>query len=229
MPKNDIKLENYMKKIFVICTFFLLYSCANLNSLQDGKTLEKGTFEITPIMSVGYYKSNVLDDNNVDEPELDILPTIGLRAKYGISERFDAGINADLSTNFGFTGKYQFLQSANKKLNSSIGADFGTNLLSILNNEDTFYYYSVPLYISYNHNEAVCTFVVPRFINKSEYVYTNKYDAERSVGEKYSLSKFNVAYGMLFGKKNTYGFEISHNSSKTLMPTEISFGYNYRF
>lgn len=227
MPKNQIKLDHYMKKIVAIYTFFLFYSCANLNSLQDGKTLEKGTVEVTPMISLGYIKSNGLNDDNVDESELEFLPTFGLRVKYGIAERFDAGINVDLATDFGFTGKYQFLESANKKFNSSIGADFGANLIGILNG-DLMYYYSVPLYISYHHNEAVCTFVTPRFIKNSEYAYRNKYDLE-SVGEKYSLSRFEVSYGMLFGKKNKYGFEISHNSAKTLIPTEISFGYNFRF
>ena len=162
-----------------------------------------------------------------DESEFDFLPSIGLRAKYGITERFDAGVNVDFSTNFGFTGKYQFLGSNNRKFNSSVGADFGANLIGVLN-QKLFYYYSVPLYISYNHNEKVTTFITPRFINNSEYVYSNKYGKE-TVGEKYNLSKIEMTYGMLFGTKNKYGFEISHSSSKILIPTEISFGYNFRF
>lgn len=215
-----------MKKVALILPLLILISCANLNSLQDGRTLKKETIEITPMLSIGKFKSNTQNTNNVDETEFDFLPTFGLRAKYGLTDNIDAGINVDISTNFGFTGKYQFVGNQEKKINMSIGIDFGANLIGIIN-EKLFYYYSTPLYLSYNKNESSALFITPRFINNSEYVFSNKYDQE-SVGEKYNLSKIILSYGILFGKKNKYGFEITHNSSAIYKPTGISFGCNFR-
>jgi hypothetical protein len=221
-----INKTKIMKKIAAILLLFILNSCASLNSLQDGRTLKKGTVEITPMVSLGKFMSNTQNANNIDETECDFLPTLGLRAKYGLTHKIDGGINLDIATNIGFTGKYQFIGNQEKRINTSIGIDFGANITGIIN-EKLFYYYSVPLYFSYNRNESFSCFVTPRFINNREYVFSNKYDQE-SVGEKYNLSRIVLSYGFLFGKKNKYGFEINHNSSNILKPTGISFGYSFR-
>lgn len=178
-------------------------------------------------MSLGKFKSNTQNANNLDESEYDFLPSIGIRAKYGITDKIDGGINIDLSTNIGFTGKYQFIGKRDNKFNSSIGVDFGANLIGVFNYK-LFYYYSIPLYLSYGFKETITTFVTPRMINNSEYVFSNKYGKE-TVGEKFNSTNVSLCYGILFGKKDKYGFEISHNSSKILQPTEIAFGYNFRF
>jgi hypothetical protein len=194
--------------------------------MQDGRTLKKGTREITPMVSSGKFSSKTQNLNNIDETEYDYYPNFSVRAKYGINDKFDAGINFDQATNIGITTKYQFLGNQTSRYNSSIGVDFGANITSALFDK-LFYYYSIPLYFSYNiSNYSI--FVTPRFINNSEYVFSTKHSTE-SVGYKYNMSRIVVSYGFLFGKKNKYGIEIGHNSSDIFKPTHLSLGYNIRF
>lgn len=216
-----------MRKLSAILILFHFYSCATLNSLQDGRTLKKDTYEITPMISVGKFESHTQNTNNLDESEFDYVPALSLRAKYGLTDKFDAGIIFDLATNFGFTGKYQLIGNQDKKFNTSLGIDFGANIIGIAHGK-LFYYYSVPLYFSYNRNESFTIFITPRFINNSEYVFSNRYNLE-SVGMNYNVSKIVASYGIMLGRKNKYGFEISHNSAQILRPTGISIGYNFRF
>lgn len=211
-----------MKNITYILLLIILNSCANLSSLQDGRTLEKNEIEITPIVVVSKY--NNPDFFNGDKK--DYLPTFGLRAKFGLAKNFDAGIVLDLSTNFGITSKYQFIGNSETKFNSSAGLDFGVNVTALLFDR-TIYYYSVPLYLSYNPNKSFSLFVTPRFINNSDFVYSSRYNKE-SVGHKYQINRFPITYGILFGKKNKYGIEVSNNSNNLFLPTQLSLGYNIK-
>ncbi|WP_395077803.1 hypothetical protein [Flavobacterium sp.] len=215
-----------MKNIFFIPIILALNSCANLSSLQDGRTLEKDEIEITPIVSLSKFN----DTFNTSEYENDnknyYLPTIGLRAKFGIVKNFDAGIVLDFSTNFGISSKYQFIGNSETKFNSSIGLDLGANIIAIPFDRNL-YYYSVPLYLSYNPNNAFSFFIIPRFINNSDFINSSQYTREGFV-DKYKKKRFSLTYGILFGKKNKFGIEISNNSNNLFLPTQLSLGYNIK-
>jgi hypothetical protein len=215
-----------MKNIIYILTLIILNSCANLTSLQDGRTLKKGEIEIAPFVSVGKFKDNLPDGKVQNDDENYYAPLLGLRTRFGIAKNFDGGIVIDMSTNFGLASKYQFIGNIESKFNSSIGLDFGVNTFGIL--FDRFiYYYSVPLYLSYNPNKIFTVFVTPRFMNNSEYVFREQYSKE-STGKKYNINKFKISYGFLFGKKNKIGIEITNNLDKISTPTHLSIGYNVK-
>ncbi len=216
-----------MKKLMYIFTLVILNSCANLASLQDGRTLKKNEIEIAPFAAIAKFSESVPDSQNETVEENFYFPILALRIKYGIVEKFDAGVLMDLSTNFGITTKYQFLGNKESKINSSVGIDFGTNLFGLSYNRLK-YYYSVPLYLSYYPNQSFCLFTTPRLINDSEYVFSKEYSKE-NVGTKYNINKLAVSYGFLFGKRKKIGIEISHNSSNNFIPTQLTLGYNLKF
>ncbi len=216
-----------MKTLLFLFTVITLNSCANLASLQDGRTLKKNEIEITPFAAIAKFSESVPDSKNEKIEENYYLPIFALRMKYGISEKFDAGVLMDLSTNFGITTKYQFLGNKESKINSSVGIDFGTNLFGLSYNRLK-YYYSVPIYLSCNLNQKFCFFTTPRLINDSEYVFSKKYSNE-NVGTKYNINKLAVSYGFLCGKQNKIGIEISHNSGNNFAPTQLTLGYNLKY
>ena len=196
-------------------------------SLQDGRTLKKNEIEIAPFAAIAKFSESVPDSKNESVEENYYLPILALRIKYGITDKFDAGVLMDLSTNFGITAKYQFLGDKVSEINSSVGIDFGTNLFGFSYNRLK-YYYSVPIYLSYNPNQKFCFFTTPRLINDSEYVFSKKYSNE-NVGTKYNINKLAVSYGFLLGKRNKIGVEISHNSGNNFTPTQLTLGYNLKF
>ncbi len=212
-------------KFFYFALLLILFSgCANLNSLQGGKTLPKDTFEITPIVGLGTFEEaeNFYEDRN----EFVAIPNCGLRVKYGFTDKIDAGITADLSSNFGLTGKYHVLGKKNSKFNSSIGFDFGANLI-VFSYGTLLYYYSVPLYFSYDFKSTFSFYLTPRYINNSGYRIISR--TNKNSSNDISLNRATISYGALFGKKHKFGLEISNNSKNLLIPTQIAFGYNIRF
>lgn len=216
-----------MKKIvftiLIVLLCVLFQNCSSVNSIQDGRTLPKDKIEITPIVSFGKFASKTQNDNNKDEFEFNYYPNFSLRAKYGFKNNFDTGIIIDQSLNFGITTKHQFIGNQKAKFNVSFGVDLGFNLMAVFY-EKLIYNYSIPLYISYNQNNY-SIFITPRFINNSEYVFNNIHDKE-TIASKHNISRINISYGLLFGKKNKFGFEIQHNLSNILIPSHLALGYN---
>ena len=106
-----------------------------------------------------------------------------------------------------------------------MGFDFGTNL-AVLLFKRKIYYYSVPLYLSYNPNKSISFFITTRFINNFD-SFNPKYNTEINKLEN-KQNKFAITYGILFGKKNKYGIEISNNSNNLFLPTQLSLGYNIK-
>lgn len=215
-----------MKNIIYILTLIILNSCANLTSLQDGRTLKKGEIEIAPFVSVGKFKDNLPDGKVQNDDQNYYAPVVGLRTRFGIVKNFDGGIVIDMSTNFGLASKYQFIGNNESKFNSSIGLEFGANTFGFLFDRNI-YYYSVPLYLSYNSNESFTVFVTPRLRNNSEYVFRERYCKE-NVGEKYNTNKFTISYGFLFGRKNKIGIEMTNNLDKNGLPIHLAIGYNVK-
>lgn len=217
-----------LKKIILVLIFLqVFYNCVSINPLQDGRTLKKNSIEIAP--SINFSSTNNVMENCIKTcNEHKIIPYITIRGKYGIRHNLDLGVNVDFSTNLGFTGKYQFIGNQTAKINASVGLDFGLNIYLIAY-EKIQYYYSVPFYLSYNPNDKFAFYLTPRFINNSKYIYDNKYTKD-TIGYDYQYNRLSISYGVLYGKKNKYGIEISNNSRGNIIrPTHLSIGYVITF
>lgn len=218
-----------MKKgIGIIAFSLLMVSCAGISSFQDGRTLGKQNLEITPSVSASKFKNHTIQEG--ENEEYDFAPLLTLRARYGVKENFDLGLYIDQSLNIGLSTKYQFIGKGKEaKFNSSIGLDLGANPYAFAYNSPMFYY-SVPLYFSFNPDEKKAFYFIPRFINNTKYVLGSKYNNQKK-GVRYSINRVALSYGFLFGKKNKYGIEVQHSSinAKIYVPTHIALGYIIRF
>lgn len=222
-------IQNKTIKIYIYFILVLLVSgCANLSSLQDGRTLQEGILEFSPILTSGgyYYSLNKPNPENEDDNYNRYIPIIpSLRTKIGFGSKFDAGVILDLSSSFGVTSKYQIMGNNDAVLNASIGLDLGTNLLALFY-EKCVYYYSVPFYLSYNPHPKFAIFATPRYSSKSDFFYNDSF----SVNSGDTVSDYKTfSYGLIYGKKEKFGIELANIGFRKYQPEFLSIFYSYSF
>src|SRR5450759_1560585 len=111
--------------IMFLCLAFLS-SCVSINSLQSGRTIDKGNLEIAGGLTTGEYNPNSLGLEEDDDYNYDYLPIFEFGAKYGIFENFDLALKFNTAGFVLGQVKYQFLGTKKTLFAGSVGADFGS-------------------------------------------------------------------------------------------------------
>lgn len=211
--------------IMFLCLAFLS-SCVSINSLQSGRTIDKGNLEIAGGLTSGEYTPNSLGLEEDDDYNYDYVPMLEFGAKYGISENFDLALKFNTAGFVMGQIKYQFLGNKSSLFAAGIGADFGSfpvwALFSVMDS-----YISVSLYLSIHPTEDICLYVTPRY-SYSSIIFFNA-DGDSLVSPAEPLSYFAFSYGMVIGKKNKLKIEITHSQNNGFKPTQIAIGFSSTF
>ena len=77
-----------MKKLMYIFTLVILNSCANLASLQDGRTLKKNEIEIAPFAAIAKFSESVPDSQNETVEENFYFPMATFNWMIGLNIKF---------------------------------------------------------------------------------------------------------------------------------------------
>lgn len=73
--------------------FAFISGCVSINSLQSGRTIDKGSLEIAGGLTNGEYNPNSLGlDEKDDYFYYDYVPILEASAKYGLTENFDLAL-----------------------------------------------------------------------------------------------------------------------------------------
>lgn len=207
--------------LLLLPVLFFHTGCYNFATLQSGKVLEKNQYEIVSYLSTAKTEHQIYMAD--DASDLDYYPYAGFRFKYGIGEKFDAGLLLDVSFNSAITTKYQFIGSQESYFAASSGIDVGFNFLSLGFAAQNYMMVSVPLYLSIHPSENASLYLTPRYIHNHRYgIRGNEPDMRGWLSANHRMV---FTYGVLYGQRNKVAIEISHNGPQTLHPTHLTVGY----
>lgn len=218
-----ITYKNILFKSIVAFALLALSSCLSISTLQSGKSLGENNMELTAAGTFGEYSQNSYLDK---EGSFDMKPLFSFRGRIGISENIDFGLQFDQTSLISTSFKYQFLGNKNSTFASSIGTDAGFNFLASTFGNFT-HFVSIPIYTSYHMSDNFIIYLTPRYMYISKYVFSDP-DGD-STGSMGRNNMIRSSYGIIFGKKNKIGLEVSNYDSKFYKPTQFTLGYIYTF
>lgn len=218
-----------MKKLFfsIFLSLAFLSSCVSINSLQSGRTIDKGNLEIAGGLTSGEYNPNspILKEVT-DYVNYNYVPILEASAKYGITENLDFAFKINTTGFMMGQVKYQFLGTKKTLFAGSVGADFGVFPLWVIYGLlDS--YVSVPLYLSFHPMDDFCLYVTPRYSYSSLSFFHHESDTLDNSSECLSYAAF--SYGMVIGKKNKLKIEITHSQNNGFKPTQVAIGFSSTF
>lgn len=205
----------------------LTSSCVSINSLQSGRTIDKGNLEIVGSLASGEFTPNSPSlKEAIDYVQYDYVPVFEATAKYGLCENLDLALKLNTAGFVMGQVKYQFFGTKKTLFAVSVGADFGAfPVWTMFGVIDT--YISVPLYLSFHPKDDFCLFLTPRY-SYSSLKYFDQTNDSLNGTSKYS-NYFAFSYGMVIGKKNKLMIEITHSQNNGFKPTQIAIGFSSTF
>lgn len=187
-----------MKTIYLFSAVILFsFGCATNNAFEDGRSLGKGVREIKAV--AGLSRINVYEDNFLFTNGFAVLPYLSLSYGYGIREKLDVGIRADVGSNISVNTKYQFYGDKNSKIALATGFELGSIIpsgFSIIN-------FHLPLYGSYHFTDKWSVYANPRYIRQYSFYHND--------GEDMHILGGNL--GLMVGNKNKFGVDLAILSS----------------
>lgn len=215
-------MKTQSQNLFIRCSFYLLAifatSCASLTGYQDGKSIGEGNGEIIASLNLSQSPSfGDLEDSTgiVDIPSFS-FPNIEVGGKYGVTEKLDVFVRLNTNFNFNAGVKYQLVGDRSSQFALGTGGEIGTfGLFSSLWNVQ------IPVYASFHPTEKFTVYLSPRYI----YQFSSFAGLE---GWSYMGGNF----GLLFGNKNKFGFDVGIyrvGANGTGKIGLTSFGFGGRF
>lgn len=179
-------------------------SCVSLTGFEEARVIGKDNSEIIVSANLAKYQETV--DGDSDELGVFlILPNLEASYKRGLTDKIEVGarINGTLHTTAFF--KYQLLEDDYSRFFLASGVELGTafGLSSNL---------AIPLYMSFYPTDDVTINFTPR------YNYQFLFESEGN-GVGYLGGNF----GLLFGEKNKFGFDIGYNNVNLGYGTSVFF------
>ena len=171
-----------------------LSSCASLTGFEEGRVLGEGNKEFD--VSLNFTRApDLFDDDSLNDLQDNLIfPNIDVSFKYGINDKIDIGVKGSTNSNYSFLSKYQLVGDNNSKFALSPGLEIGT----ILGHAYTF---GIPVYTSYYPNESITINFTSRFT----------FQTLNSI-ENINAGYLGGNFGVLFGQKNKFGFDIGYYS-----------------
>lgn len=152
-------MNTFFRFITLLSISFLIGSCAQLSSFQTGKTLGKGN----KTFGGGLVAYGVSDpESQGGELGSPIWPHAVFSTQFGISNRFDLGLQVSTGYNAQLFGKYQIIGNLDSKFAASLGA--GAAMQFNTPDEKPIYRAHLPLYLSYHNSEKGAIYLTPRFV-----------------------------------------------------------------
>jgi hypothetical protein len=206
--------------IFLLFAILGLASCLSTAGLQSGRSIGVRKGYLTPYISSG---GLTLADKDDSEEYPTFLPSFGAQFGVGITDRLDLGMRIDLGFFASLQAKYQILGDQRSAWAVSIGAETGVNIATLFG--VPFYYYTLPVFVSYHPTERFYVYGIPRYAFGQRYVR----EADR---KKYTSNDFlqtqrqsGFAYGFAVGNKSRFSLEIGHFGYQLYKPTQLAIGF----
>lgn len=215
--------------LFILSLLMIAFisGCVSINSLQSGRTIDKGNLEIAGSLTSGEFTPNSPSlKSAIDYVQYDYVPVFEATAKYGLYDNFDLALKLNTAGFVMGQVKYQFLGSKKTLFAGSVGADFGAfPVWTIFGVIDT--YISVPLYISFHPKDDICLYITPRYSYSSLNFFDQTNDSLNGTSEYLSYGAF--SYGLIIGKKNKLMIEVTHSQNNGFKPTQVAIGFSSTF
>lgn len=216
-------LKFFTQTLFFFALALFLSNCASISGFQDGRSLGQGTGEFNASLNVASTpKFNDLNDDDLpDSLRVNVptfyFPNLELGFRYGVHEKIDIGLRLNTNLNLGLNVKAQLVGDHESPFALGLGAEiasFGA-LLPLWNVQ-------VPLYLSVHPQENLSIYATPRFI----------YQFAGTVTENLNWNYLGGNGGILFGKRNKFGFDFGYysiNADGESLFSMIQFGVGGRF
>jgi predicted porin len=153
--------------LFLLGLFFL-QSCANVSTLQTGRTLKAGEGRI--IIGAGYYKSPGLNStlSGVADTEDLKMPYYEIGYNRGLFDSFDMMLKISGTGTVNIGGKYNLIDASSFAL--ALGVEYG--MVSITDKNDTskkteIKDLMVPLIVSYDFSKGFTLYLAGKFVSRS--------------------------------------------------------------
>jgi hypothetical protein len=183
--------------LLLVGTAFLLSDCASLAGFQDGRSLGKGTTELSG--SLNFNTSPQFNDFDNDSIGVDVptifAPNLEFGVKHGVTEKIDVGFRISTNLNVAVAVKGQVVGDDQSPFALGLGLEAGTfGLISGLWN------IQVPVFLSVHPSEKFTAYLNPKYI----YQFSSYADLDGG------LSYLGSNVGLLFGKRNKFGVDFGY-------------------
>jgi hypothetical protein len=198
--------------------------CLSLTTLQSGRTVGKDNFDF--VLSGTYGKSLEVPPGDRDRSNEMPMPVLGVDVQSGLGEKTDWMLHLDIATYLGVGLKHQFLGNSDSRFAASLGAEVGINTGYLLLGGRNFYF-TMPLYTSYEVAENFMLCISPRFLYQD-----GKYRGLLSSGTQtyyQSHARLGMSWGFLWGRNTKFGLEISSFGGAFFQPSQVSTGVIFNF
>lgn len=195
VSQNTIMKKHLNFLLATAACIFFMSSCASLTGFEEGRALGEDNSELT--VSGNFTRVPDLFEDEVIT-EIDTIdssisfPNLEFTYKRGITDKLDVGVRVSTNLNASTFVKYQVVGDGSSSFALSPGIEAGTVL-------GLAYNVGIPIYATYYPAEAVAINVTPRFM----YQFIT---GDESSGVAYLGGNF----GVLFGKKNKFGFDVGY-------------------
>ena len=206
-------------RLLLLPVLFLNTGCLSLTSLQSGRTAGKDNFNL--VVSGTYGNPLEVPPGDRDSSNAMPLPVFGIDVQSGLGEKTDLGVHLDIATYLGAGLKRQLLGNSDSRFAASIGAEVGINMGYLLLGGRN-YYFTMPLYTSYELAENFTLCVSPRFLYQD-----GKYRGILSSSTQVyyqSRARLGMSWGFLWGRTTKFGLEISNFNGPFFQPSQVSVG-----
>jgi hypothetical protein len=191
---------------------YMLPSCVSMTSLQTARTMEKGEF------GGGFGGGMVNAEINSGTETFDLkAPFMEASARYGITDKLDAGAKITLIGTSGLDVKYQFLGDKQSLLAGSVGTGFGYLSLSSGSGDNisksVITDINVPVSFSIHPKEWFAFYASPRYTLRLN-SYNNTVNGVDDKGSSNS-NWYGITTGIRLGKKVGFLVEYSYYLNDT--------------
>ena len=223
-----------MKRLLVFSLVLVTQcGCLTLTASETGRTVGKGTAEITVSAASGTYADQSIggpsDDGRDDAADEDAypgryIPVVEVGGIIGIGENTDLGFQVDTAQFFSARVKQQLLGTKSSFFAASIGLEGGINPGAFAFGGVAYWYGTVPVYLSLHPREKIALYAVPRYTLTSVNVLDpSSVERTGSVWNDPALT-----YGVAIGRDRRVAVELSHFGDASFLPSHVSVGFSLR-
>lgn len=210
--------------LFFSCLIGVLFSfsnCAQLSSLQTGRTVGQNELEVGGGL-IGYG----INDPNAGGGEIQggILPHLAVWGHYGLLDNVDAQVKISTGGNLSLAGKWQFIGDQESSFAMAIAPGI-EGQINPSTDESGIFRTHLPLYLSIHPSDRFAAYATPKYIYQVVSDDANSHFLGSSLGVSYDFSDrvIGAVEGSYF-KPFTEG-----KNNETAYLYQIGLGLKFRF
>ncbi len=214
---------NFTVQLASIFLVVALTSCVSMTTMQTGRTSERGEFTIGGGGGVISATVPLSQGNELKQS----APFLEAGARYGITDKIDAGLKFTLIGSTVLDGKYQFIGDHESKIAGSVGLAFGYLSTTLNDYENTLVDVMIPLYFSYHPIDWFAVYASPKYALRNIF-YNSSVASDNGIAQS---NWFGTTGGIRIGKKVAFLAEYTNfqNLGYSVPFSQVTFGFTYSF